>query len=130
MEYIKVVINTCYGGFGLSKKGFELYKQLTGNDRFSSRHDFALVKVVEDLGKDSYKKYAELTVERIPIEFKDCYLINEYDGLETIDLSSNLLIEHQLNQLDVANMDPTECKAILLEFQKISSTNYYERMSQ
>ena len=129
MEYIKVVINTCYGGFGLSKEGFDLYKQLTGNDMFSSRHDFALVKVVDDLGKASYGKCAELTIERIPMAFKDCYLIDEYDGLETIDLSSNLLIEHQLSQLDVVNMDPIECKEILLELQKISVINYYEQMS-
>ena len=130
MDPVKVVINNCYGGFCLSKEGAKLYEERAGKifTVFVPRHDPVLVKIVEELGTNSYGSSAKLIVVQIPAEFKDCYRIDEYDGTENIDLSSNLLIEHELKQLNVATMDPLECKVVLLRFQKISETNYYDQM--
>lgn len=130
-ELTKVVINTRNGGFGLSNEGIQLYKKLNNGvceNRSLCRHDPLLIKVVEDLGEVSYGKYAGLTIIRIPSVFRDCYRINEYEGEESIDLSSNLLIEHELKLFDVANMSANKCKEFLLALQKISETNYYNLM--
>lgn len=54
---MKIVINTSYGGFGLSDKGRERYEELTGlksTDSFDHnirRSDPALAKVVGELGE-------------------------------------------------------------------------------
>ena len=87
---MKIVINVCYGGFGLSTKGITLYKQLCGIDSNTKIHDFdidrddvALVKIVETLGEESWdKSFAELKVVDIPdgIDWE----IKDYDGWEHI----------------------------------------------
>ena len=52
----KIVINDCFGGFGLSSKAFNMYKELVGidDDNFDDyeikRDDLILVEVVEKLG--------------------------------------------------------------------------------
>ena len=51
---MKVVINICYGGFGLSEEAIERYKELSGKSRVyeyeMERNDPCLVQVVEELG--------------------------------------------------------------------------------
>lgn len=81
---IKVVINTCYGGFGLSKEAEELYESRTGEffcNYDTPRHDPTLVKVVEELGDAANGRYSDLTVVRVE---GDRYYIEEYDGYETV----------------------------------------------
>ena len=82
----KVVINNCYGGFGLSERAVQRYEELSGKafPEMSwdvSRHDTVLVQVVEELGDESNGENAALTVEEIP---GNRYRIEEYDGIETI----------------------------------------------
>ncbi len=77
----KIVINACFGGFGLSDKA---YKQL-GLE--SSHADIArdnpdLVEVVEELGQQSWGMCAELQVVEIPDDVK--WHIHEYDGSEYV----------------------------------------------
>lgn len=100
---MKVVINTCYGGFGLSKKAMELYSVLkygenrvkdssgyfhiesTGGaiyDRHLARDDPLLVQVVEELCKDSWGEYSKLIVKEIPEGSE--WEIEEYDGRERL----------------------------------------------
>lgn len=133
---MKIVINTCFGGFGLSDKAYErlidlgipvrkyikekrgkdgLYKREPQNegeiifdrsltptsedalggatysllgryfetwiDRENRNHPL-IVQVVEELGNESWGRFAELKVVEIPdgIEWE----IHEYDGLEHI----------------------------------------------
>ncbi len=82
---MKIVINTCYGGFSLSKAGEEKYLELS-NKTFDSwdikRDDPNLVKTVEKLGKDSFGEYAELTIVDIPNGVN--WEIEEYDGIEWV----------------------------------------------
>lgn len=89
----KVVINNCYGGFGLSRKAVEMLQDLKHENgdknfiysQFSDtlpRHDPDLVKVVETLGKEANGSFANLEVEEI---YSRLYKIDEYDGLERID---------------------------------------------
>lgn len=85
---MKVVINDCYGGFGLSEKARKLYKQLSGNtdecfyEYHLDRKDPNLVKVVEILGREADGKHAELKIVDIPDGIQ--YTIEEYDGIEHI----------------------------------------------
>ena len=94
---MKVVINKCFGGFGLSdeairlyasKKGIQLgektnwgfYEELYDGD--IPRDDPVLVELVEQLGTDADGSYSELGIVEIP-EDVDWY-IEEYDGLEWV----------------------------------------------
>lgn len=79
----KVVINNCFGGFGLSNAAkYELGEAgLNVEDRFS-RHDPRLVEVVERLGDAANSKYADLKV--VDLEGETQYFITEYDGSESV----------------------------------------------
>jgi hypothetical protein len=82
---MKVVINTCYGGYGLSTRANAQYWMDTGKFRSDyeiERDDPALVSIVEKMGKKAWGDNAELKVVEIPdgIEWE----LSEYDGVETI----------------------------------------------
>ena len=102
---MKIVLNKCYGGFSLSKKAFQMLKNLgvdikynygqihnaefgiedDTNDHFH-RVDKRLLKVVEELGTTkSGGDHAELRIVDIP-EFvvEKGWEVDEYDGFETI----------------------------------------------
>jgi hypothetical protein len=83
----KLVINTCYGGFGLSEKAEALYCAYAGITREDfSQHDIdrdsaILLQVIEQLGIDEcHGKYAQLKVVDIPDDVE--WEIEEYDGKE------------------------------------------------
>ena len=83
---MKIVINTCYGGFGLSDAAKERYLELTTNTPARwvdiERDDKALVQVVEELGELANGPYAKLAV--IDVHAGQWYRINEYDGNEEV----------------------------------------------
>jgi hypothetical protein len=82
---MKVVINSCYGGFGLSEAGHALYLKKKGNHIYTrdlDREDPILVEVVEELGEASSSSLAKLKVVEVPEGIE--YTIEEYDGLEHI----------------------------------------------
>ena len=82
---MKIVINTCFGGYGLSEKAYaELGIEWDGhgykyNDK---RDDPELVAVVEKLGDRASGRFAELKVVDVP-DGVDWY-IDEYDGMEHV----------------------------------------------
>lgn len=83
-----VVINDCYGGFGLSKKAQEEYKKLSGIDDPSwcdydvARDDPYLVQVVRALGSKANGEHSNLKIVEIPGDV--AWHIAEYDGNEWI----------------------------------------------
>jgi hypothetical protein len=79
----KIVINTCYGEFGLSAEGEALYKKLTRKLPLNVVRDCpSLVYVVEMLGKKANGPFASLKVVEIPAYVK--WEIVNYDGYEQI----------------------------------------------
>ena len=80
METRKVVINKCYGGFGLSNKAKEILH--TTDEYELHRDDPELIQVVESLGEEANGPYAELTIISIPADVQ--WTVEEYDGLEWI----------------------------------------------
>lgn len=105
---MKVVINRCWGGFGLSAMAVirmremgnphayedvlfgELWEDGKENThRYNSyylmdidRHDPDLVRVVEEMGEAANGECADLTIVNIPDGVN--YEIDDYDGMETI----------------------------------------------
>lgn len=98
---MKVVINRCFGGFGLSDKALLMLKEKgwavektsvllnneywttdprQNNDLFRSHTD--LVEVVEALGDSANGAYSKLKVVEIPDGIE--YEIDECDGIEEI----------------------------------------------
>ena len=57
-------------------------------DEYNDRHDKDLVAIVEELGKESYGPYSRLEI--VEINDDDRYIIDEYDGWESIILESQI----------------------------------------
>jgi hypothetical protein len=107
---MKIVINDCHGGFGLSDKAKEHYAKIkgieiegrkskapffndqmdyyyTGTDDFFcyrdiERNDPALIQTIEELGGDADDWGSNLKIVVIPDDVK--WQIDEYDGLEWV----------------------------------------------
>jgi hypothetical protein len=85
---MKVVVNRCYGGFGLSEKAYrELDLEWDGygyayNYGNKERTDPKLIEVVEKLGEEANGEFAFLKVIEIPDDIE--WFIDDYDGVETI----------------------------------------------
>jgi hypothetical protein len=83
---MKIIINTCYGGFGLSKEALTLFNERSGTvntyERDITRNNPILVEIVEQLGEAADGGFAELKVVEIPDDVK--WQIEEYDGNEWV----------------------------------------------
>ena len=104
---MKIAINTCYGGFGLSDRAIERYAELAGldlvkheddagwgshfyhrgtNEFFSAynfdRTDPILIKTIEELGTVADGFCAQLKVVDVPDGVD--WQIDEYDGIEWV----------------------------------------------
>ena len=101
---VKVVINRCFGGFGLSGEAVGMYAKLRGWTRCTTdfgmdyflngrgeniipphgfrRDDPFLVKVVESLGENSWGDHAELKIVEVPDDVD--WVIVENDGQEWV----------------------------------------------
>ncbi len=83
-----VVINKCYGGFGLSDRAINEYKKLSGitdkdfYDRNIERDDPYLIKIVKDLGSLADGGHANLKIVEVPADVE--WEIGEYDGMEWV----------------------------------------------
>lgn len=81
----KIVINGCYGGYGLSEAALD-YLGLSHADRFAYENDRAnpkLVECVEKLGEAASAGHSYLYVVEIPDDVK--WTITDYDGLEQVE---------------------------------------------
>lgn len=83
---MKIVINDCHGGFGLSEQAIQMYETLSGEevnyDGDIPRDDPHLITVVEQLKELVNDRYSELKIVEIPDGTN--WEIQEYDGLEWI----------------------------------------------
>jgi hypothetical protein len=84
----RVVINDCYGGFGLSDRAILEYKDMAGitdadfYDRDIPRDDPYLLEVIKRLGMGANGPHANLKVVEIPGDVE--WIIQEYDGAEWV----------------------------------------------
>jgi hypothetical protein len=84
----RVVINDCYGGFGLSEEATQRYKELAGITEGDwsyynvARDDPYLVQVVRELGHRANGPHTSLKIVELPGNVK--WHIGEYDGNEWV----------------------------------------------
>jgi len=109
---MKIVINNCHGGFGLSDKAFKMllnkkeieWERLDGDlwishyyikghlneddyyisqyNFYDNRTDSDLIEVIETLGDDANNSFSDLKIIEIPDDIE--YTIEEYDGKEWV----------------------------------------------
>lgn len=85
MQY--VVINECYGGFGLSQVAIDVMAKLDAKTQIKEweelrRDDPSLVKVVRELGAKANGEYAALKIVEVPDGVK--WTVFDYDGMEHV----------------------------------------------
>ena len=80
---MKIVINTCYGGFSLPQDFCNIYGIDSVYDDSIERTDPRLISYVEQHGGVVKHRCAELRVVEIPDTCTD-WELNEYDGFEVI----------------------------------------------
>jgi hypothetical protein len=84
----RIVINDCYGGFGLSDRATIEYKRLAGitnpsfHDHDIPRDDPYLIKVVKEMGMSANGAHANLKIVEIPGDVD--WVIQDYDGVEWV----------------------------------------------
>lgn len=102
---MKIVINRCYGGFGLSEKATLRYAELADITLYKDAEDYLhtssdlddasffnqydiprnspeLVQTVEELKNDANDRFAKLKIIEIPDNVE--WTLEEYDGVEWI----------------------------------------------
>lgn len=94
---MKVVINTCFGGFGLSPDASVKLNRLKGKQVVDpsygyleggvDRTDEDLISVIEEMGHAASGSFASLEV----IEIDEPFIIDEYDGNESIMTLSDFM---------------------------------------
>lgn len=81
---MKIVINKCFGGFGLSEKARKILGIDNSFDEYQiDRNDPKLIEVVETLGDEANGRCARLRVVNIPDDATD-WELDEYDGAEEV----------------------------------------------
>jgi len=90
-EYVEIVYNKCFGGFGFSSEALsEYHKRKTVDPLFDQyeleRHDAVMVQIVKELGPKANGYCAKLGIQRIPAHFARYYEIVEYDGSESVQI--------------------------------------------
>lgn len=98
----KILINTCYGGFGFSKQFLETYElkaaergveSLLNSNRYTwdtvkVRSDPLIIEVFEELGSQaSSDRFANLKTREILESDLEFVEIEEYDGLESLRIN-------------------------------------------
>lgn len=89
---MKLVINRCWGGFGISMACLEKMRELGYKEKVpvyrnepyyeGPRDNPYLVAAVVALGDEASGKYARLRIVDIPDDIK--YTIHDYDGQESV----------------------------------------------
>ena len=87
---MKILVNTCYGGFTFNDDFVKALPKFEGLDEIDirygnfKRNDINIIKSVEDFGIENVSgSYSSIKIVEIPEESTD-WTINEYDGTETV----------------------------------------------
>lgn len=89
------MLNRCYGGFSLSQKVKQLYKEATSEiskpknwhmDTDVRRDDPVLIQIIEKLGVEhAGGGFAKLKIIEIPDDIPhDGWIVQDYDGMEWV----------------------------------------------
>lgn len=79
---MEIVINKCYGGFGLSQKALDMLGMKNFYEKDVLRTDPKLIKVVRALGEEANDRFSKLEIIEVPDDVQ--WQIEEYDGIEWV----------------------------------------------
>ncbi len=131
MDEYRVVYNSIYGGFRLSKEGIDEYNKRTGR---TEKHDFGinrddpiLIQLVEEMGDRINDKYSKLKIISFPVKYKDFLDWDEYDGKESVIIAHDKYLIYNIKcTIDNQNIIDTEKIKVIQELYKeyFESTTY------
>ena len=136
MEH-KFIINDCYGGFSFSDFFIEEYNKRSP-EKFNKsypgqfegdylRDDENAIKIIEEHGSEKCSgKCAKLIVKTIKTKY--LYVINEYDGLESVSINFDIWLRCQIERLDLTNLSFEELKSKIEELKNECELNTRDRM--
>uniref|UniRef100_A0A6C0IEK8 Uncharacterized protein n=1 Tax=viral metagenome TaxID=1070528 RepID=A0A6C0IEK8_9ZZZZ len=127
-EFIEILYNTSYGGWGISDKAIELYKLRNVNDNsmaleyecheLLSRTDPILIQIYNELGDEMNTKCCKIRIKKIPKKYENYYYISEYDGKESIAIDfTNYKLDMVYNKITeiLQSTNNNEIKIIKIE---------------
>ena len=98
-DTIEVVINDCYGGFGLSDTAMKALNHIVINTDIKQRADPNLIRVVKELGvKVASGECAHLKIVQLPFHCLTSAVIHDYDGYESIELRCEQVFHKLIHQ--------------------------------
>lgn len=112
-ESIDILYNNCYGGFSLSDYALSEYYNRENNidtdmnDSLIQRHDPILVNIYQEIGDKINGSHSKIEIKKIPKKYKKYYVINEYDGLESVGIDYNLYKLDKIKEIVNNNTDST-----------------------
>lgn len=119
--HFEIVINNKFGGFNLSAEGSFYYTKLSkcAFTTSISRDDKDLIQTVRDLGDKANSSVSRLKIVFIPIEFKNFYTIEEYDGIESVSIEFADYFTKTFQSLNIEELPKAEIKNILRNFERV-----------
>jgi hypothetical protein len=102
---VKIVINRCCGGFGLSEEARRFFPE-SDCDRDIERNDPELIRVVEEMGERANGDFGSLCV----VEWNENVPYNIYDrgdGYEIIEVNYRAVLSALLENQDLSAIHAT-----------------------
>jgi hypothetical protein len=139
-EEIEVLYNDCYGGWNISNKALELYKERNpqhSNQYVSDkllrnsieRTDTSLIQIYKELGYVFNTGNGKIQIEKIPKKYKEYYFINEYDGNESVEIDYTQYkldnITNTINQILQSDLTNNEKMKDIENYMTIFNTERY-----
>ena len=118
-----VLVNKCYGRFGLSDEIYDeyekKYKKINPNfgnrEMYETLHDpyirtnNLLIELVKKYGEKANDIYSKIKIEYIPKKYEKAFYIYEYDGMESIRINYDKYRHQKLKDiLYDTNIDDSE----------------------
>ena len=121
IRLVGIVINTCYGGFGISEWALDQFKDRARADGYIpklERTDELLIELIKTHGSKVNGPFSSLIIQYMPHDYfiNNCYRIDEYDGVET------LILLHEKYKLKKINE--------IIENEKASASDRIENIKQ
>lgn len=85
-EEIEVLYNDCYGSWKISPIAEELYLLRKKENKIRRRSDPILIQIYNELGEKFDGTNSKTIIQKIPKKYENYYYIDQYDGLESIEI--------------------------------------------
>lgn len=129
---MEIMINKRYGGFGLSIEACLKYLDAVGyvmDPHYLcheiDRTDKIMIRIVKDLGTKAHTHFSEIGIRVIDPKFEKFYEIEEYDGMEFLEIHYDKYKLHQIQQIVKDNVDDATSIRMI---QNVLDEDHYKNM--